>query len=209
MAESQQSISDKLNQYLETSQNKSYFLILVTVVFVIVMTVFGIIPAYSAFISQGVENEKRQSAIEKLSKKLEDLKSLTQESNQKEKLVNYFNYVFPERPEQEVVLKELVDISNSAGVNLQEFTFNEVSNISKDFGNNNIDPNVNALLINARLEGTQSSLTTFMSNLEQSDRIYTLRSVNIVRKPISEILNSNTENHYRLLLVLNVYYYQN
>ena len=75
--------STKLNEYLKTSEHRSYFLIFVTLLFVIVMVVLGILPAYSAFTAQGQENAKRQVAIDKLSSKLNTLKQLTEEAQRR------------------------------------------------------------------------------------------------------------------------------
>lgn len=204
-----ESISQKLNKYLETAQHRSYFLIFATVAFVFVMVVFGILPAFSAFSLQGSENEKRQIAIDQLNKKLSDLRTLTQQSQEKEDLVEYFNSIFPNATNEESLLLEIILTANSNGVYLSDLTFKESTTYRTDLQNRGVvlDNKVKALDLALKVEGSQQTLNNFISNLERKRRIYNIQDFNLNRKPDQEIVLTTPDRYYVLNLNINVYYY--
>jgi Tfp pilus assembly protein PilO len=202
--------SAKLNEYLKTPQHRSYFLIFATVVFVFIMVVFGVLPAYSAFTLQGEENSKRQMAVEQLSKKLSDLKSLATQAQENEALVNYFDYIFPTVIDQDVILDELMTVSTNSGVFLTNTSFKNNPEVQRQFStqNVNIDANVESLTITVNLEGSQQSLNQFLGNLEKKSRVFNVANFNITRKPQQEISSTSPDRYYNLVLTLSIYSYK-
>lgn len=204
-----ETITQRLNKYLETSQHRSYFLIFATVAFVFVMVVFGILPAFSAFSLQGAENEKRQIAIDQLNRKLSDLRTLTQQSQEKEDIIEYFNQIFPNATNEEILFLETILIANNNGVYLSDMTFKESTTYRTDLQNRGIvlDNKVKAIDIALKVEGSQQTLNNFIANLERKRRIYNIQDFNLNRKPDQDIVLTTPDRYYILTLNINVYYY--
>lgn len=199
----------KLNGYLQTAQHRSYFLIFATVVFVFIMVVFGVLPAYSAFTLQGEENVKRQESIDKLTKKLSDLKSLTAEYQEKEDLVEYFNYVFPAVQDQDIVLNEIMSMADETGVYLKDLNFKENTELQRQFTSQgvNIDPNIQSLTLSINIEGSQQTINEFLERMETKRRIYNTSNFNITRKVQQEIVVTTPDKYYNLTMTLGIYSY--
>lgn len=199
----------KLNNYLQTSQHRSYFLIFITLLFVIVMVIFGILPAYSSFTLQGAENAKRQEAITQLQTKLDALKNLTRESQADPKLIEYFHKIFPSSPDQDNILNEIIEIANKNAVYLVDLKYDENKELSKEFANLLIPltPNVESLTLSLTIEGSQQTLINYIRDIEAKSRIYNIKNLNIVRKGEIELLQTTPDKYYTLLMNVNIYFY--
>jgi hypothetical protein len=195
----------RLNELLATSQNKSYFVGAVTVIFIVIMTMVGILPAYSAFTFQYEENNKRDQLIEKLSNKLKVSQTLSKEYDSKIAIVNYFAESFPDNPDQEGIvdlIKEMVAANKSY---LEKITFNK--NPTTTFIQSALEPEIQAQQVGITVHGTQSDLLTIISELESSRRILNIFSVTLDRKPQEVIDTGNATNGEFLLNVQMEYYF--
>lgn len=202
--------SAKLNEYLKTPQHRSYFLIFATVVFVFIMVVFGVLPAYSAFSLQGEENAKRQAAVDQLNQKLSDLKSLASQAQENSDLVSYFDYILPSKVDQDIILNELMALATNSGVFLTNTTFKINTEVQRQFTTQsvNIDANVESQTITLSAEGSQQSINEFLGRLEKKRRIFNVASFNITRKSQQEISSTSPDRYYNLILTLSIYSYK-
>lgn len=197
----------KLNEYLQTAQHRSYFIAFVTLVFIFIMVVFGILPAYSAFLLQGVENQKRADAIEKLKKKRDDLQKLTLESQQKEDILAYFDFVFPKTPDQDEILNQMIQLADRSFIFLKNINFQENNQLQREFQPLALDPAVQSLSLSILAEGSQQTLNSFIGELENQRKIYNIKNFIITRKSSQDIQRTTPDKYYDLNLQLNIYYF--
>lgn len=198
------STTRRLNELLSTSQNKSYFVGAVTVVFIVIMTMVGILPAYSAFTFQNEENAKRDILIEKLQKKLQISQELSTEYENKSALVSYFNEVFPETAKQQDIIKLLNDIVTNNSSFLNRISFSKSP--STGFAQLGYDSQVKAQITNITVEGSQSSVLNIVSDIENSRRILNIVSVTIDRKP-QDVIDSGSVTNGEYVLNAQIEYY--
>ncbi|MBE2280412.1 MAG: hypothetical protein IAE91_08480 [Ignavibacteriaceae bacterium] len=199
-------VNKRLNEVLSTSQNKSYFVGAVTVVFIVIMAMVGIIPAYSAFTFQNEENGKRDIVIEKLSNKLRISQALSKEYDQKTGLVNYFDYTFPDSAEQEEIVTLLNDIVTTNNSFLQKITFSK--NPTPNFVQSGYEAEIKSQQVNITSEGSQSSLLNIVRDIESSRRIFNISTLTLDRKPQDIIDQGGAVNgEYTLNLQLEYYFY--
>lgn len=53
----------RIEEYLKTNKQKSYFVISATVILIVAVVIFGLLPAYSAIGAQNKANKERDRAI--------------------------------------------------------------------------------------------------------------------------------------------------
>lgn len=199
--------SKRLNELLSTAQNKSYFVGAVTVIFIVVMSLVGIIPAYSAFTFQNEENGKRDVLIEKLTKKLTISQALSREYDDKKAIVDYFAEAFPDNANQEsiiMLLNDIVAVNNSF---LQKMTFNK--NPTPTFTQLAYEEQIKSQQVSITVEGSQSALLSIVKDVENSRRILNIASVTIDRKPQDVIDAGSPNGEYVLNLNMEYYFYTN
>lgn len=206
-----QSITTKLNNYLSTSQHRSYFVIFCTLLFVLIMVVLGILPAYSAISLQGFENEKRASAIQGLEAKLSNLRNLTEDLQQNKELFDYFNFVFPNNLNQDQIINETIQLAKGSNLIISDMSFKDDSELKKRFSSQGVElpDNLKGISISLNLESSQQNFTTFLKLLEEKRRIFTVNNLNILRKPDSQIQNLTPDRYYSISMNFTSYYYVN
>ncbi len=204
MPQQYKNATKKLNEILSTSQNKSYFVGAVTVVFIVIMAMVGIIPAYSAFTFQNEENGKRDVLIEKLRKKLKTSQTLSEEYTNKSSLVDYFNKSFPASAEQQDIIDTINAIISNNGAQLNRITFNNTP--SPGFAQNEYDNQVGAQTVSITVEGSQGGLLSVVSDLENNRRILNILTLTMDRKA-QEIIDAGEAFNKEYVLNVNMEYY--
>lgn len=199
------SASKKLNDLLSTSQNKSYFVGAITVLFIVLMTMVVILPAYSAFTFQSEENGKRNQLIEKLTKKLDISKKLTQEYDAKTKMVNYFKEVMPESAMQDTIMDLMNKTIESNSATLISITFNK--NPTPVFTQSGFDTTYKAQQISLTIKGSQSSLLNIVRDVEDSRRIFNIIDLTLDRVVQEDANFTETVNDGEYTLNLHIEYY--
>lgn len=200
------SVNKRLNDLLSTSQNKSYFVGAITVVFIVIMAMVGIIPAYSAFTFQNEENGKRDLVIEKLNKKLTISQGLSKEYDAKIDVVNYFKQTFPDNPDQKGIITLLNNIATTNNSFVKKISFNK--NSSTTFVQLSYDEQIKSQQVSLTVEGSKSALLNIVKDIESSRRI--LNIANLAFDKINQnAIDQNTVYHgdYTLTLQLDYYFY--
>lgn len=203
------SVNARLNELLSTSKNKSYFVAAVTVGFIVIMVMLGILPAYSAFTFQTEENTKRDELISKLDNKLTISKSLSTESNDKSNLVDYFNQVFPNDRAQSNIFDIVSAKIDTYNLTLDTINFTKAQSgfILPSQTDQVLDPQVAIDTVNFTVEGSQQALLDFVGSIETSRRIMNITSLTISKKSADEIAQSPTKGDFRLILQIKYFYY--
>ena len=205
MPQRSSNINKRLNDLLATSQNKSYFVGAITVVFIVIMAMVGILPAYSAFTFQNEENAKRDLVIEKLTTKLRISQGLSKEYDSKISIVNYFKEIFPNTPNQDGIITLLNDIATSNSSYLSKLSFNK--NPSVAFTQAGYEEQIKSQQVSITVDGSQSALQNIINDIENSRRMLNILSFTLDRKTQEDLA---VEAVFRGEYVLNVqmeYYY--
>ena len=204
-------INAKLNELLSTSQRKSYFVGFVTVLFILIMTLGGILPAYSAFTFQNEENSKRDQVIDALTAKLNTVKSLTKESQDKASEVEYFNEIFPSEPNQDEIYTLINTMVNANNLYFGRITFRKLDTIG--LAPLLVDENVGGQEANLLLQGDRDNLLNFVKDMESNRRIMNIIGVSIDRKSDEQLEEEASGDgggagSYSLIMQFQFYYYQ-
>jgi len=199
MPQRSSNINKRLNDLLATSQNKSYFVGAITVVFIVIMAMVGILPAYSAFTFQNEENAKRDLVIEKLTTKLRISQGLSKEYDSKISIVNYFKEIFPNTPNQDGIITLLNDIATSNSSNLSKLSFNK--NPSVAFTQAGYEEQIKSQQVSITVDGSQSALQNIINDIENSRRMLNILSFTLDRKTQEDLA---VEAVFRGEYVLNV-----
>lgn len=203
-----QSRQVKLNELLNTSQKKTYFVAAVTVLFVIVMLLVGILPSYSAFSSQALQNGLRQDAIDQLEAKRTTIENLVKEETSKANLVNEFNLAFPSvKPDQVNVLTVAENLGNLNNVFILNSSLTEILNTNDIIKKFQVTPQVKAQSVSMTLEGERESLTNFIASIESNVNLFDITSAVITRKVGKELDVSVQGREFKLSIVFNYFYY--
>lgn len=172
-----------INRYLQTSKQKSYFVVLVTIALVILVAIVGILPAYSAILFQIRENQKRDEGVAQLNQVVEQYKNFLRLEEELNVEIDQFNSVFPvDISPQENVIEEITQMAQSANLEVSSVSF---SDTSRDISLQ-IEFLVGALVsyqsVSISLDGSRESILEFIQELETSKRIYNIVNTRINRK---------------------------
>lgn len=202
-------VNKRLNDLLSTSQSKSYFVGAVTVVFIVIMAMVGILPAYSAFTFQNEENAKRDEVIAKLTTKLQISQTLSKEYDSKIDVVNYFKEIFPDNPDQNGIITLLNDIALSNSSFLSKLSFNK--NPSVLFAQSGYEEQIKSQQVSITVEGSQSALQNIVNDIESSGRMLNILNFTLDRKTAEDIATQDGISHgeYVLNVQMEYYYYTN
>lgn len=195
-----------LNKYLSGSKNKSYFVAAITILFLVIFIILGVVPAYNAVVLQYNQNKERDIALEKLTTKVAALKSLDKQNIEKSKLVEYFSSVFPSDGTQSKVIDQLFSLSEKNSVFISDIAFADESTripLDQIF---DVSSQVNYLTASINLEGSKIGLQDFVKDLENSRTIFNVISIDLSKKSVDEI-EENTENGDHILKVTVQYFY--
>ncbi|MEO6728325.1 MAG: hypothetical protein ABIM99_00220 [Candidatus Dojkabacteria bacterium] len=203
-----QARQSRLNEILNSSQRKTYFVAAVTIVFVIIMLLVGVLPSYSAFTSQALQNENRQRAIDLLELKRTTIESLIKEEEAKKNLVEEFNTAFPTKvPEQINVLTIAEALATKNNVFLTNSTITDIVNTTDIIKKFLVTPQVQAQTINQTLEGDRESLTNYLGDIESNVNLFDVTSTVLSRKVGKELELSPVGREFKLTLQFNYFYY--
>jgi cell division protein FtsL len=203
----QKNRSLKLAEYLSDSKHKSYFVAAVTVVFFIVFLTFGVVPAFSSVLQQNEENGKIQIAIEKSTKKINDLKKMVGESETKSNLISYLEYLFPDSTAQEAFLNDIYEMANRNSVFVSVVAFPDTKRsapLVRDFG---VTPQIASVAVNLNTEGSRDGVLQFVEELENSRRIMNITNIVISRKSGEALIQAGLEREYTLSLNIEYFYW--
>jgi len=198
---------ERLNQLLATGKNKSYFTVGITVLFVVVMSIIGVVPAVSSLSSQAEDNIKRDEILGKMETKLKALKTLALQQDQNAELVSYFSKIMPDSINQKQVLDLLNSMAVSRNVFLSSFTFDNESRESVDRAKILYGEKVNAQLITLQSSGSKEDIISFLKDIDTSAYIMSVEDFSINRNTtITE--SGNSETIYIFNLKVLTYYFE-
>ena len=202
--------NSKIEDYLKDSKGKSYFTIAVTIVFIVVVLIAGIFPAYSAIASQNRENDKRRLALESLTTKVETLRSLVQQESTKEDVIELFNSSFPSETQlQEDLIRAIADAISNNNVGMKNIGFSESDREVPLVTELGVNDQVKSATVSIAVEGRRADLVEFTKDLETTNRILNIHNYALSRKSAGELENITNGFDYDLSLQAEFYYWSN
>ncbi len=199
----------QLNEYLSDSKNKSYFVVAVTVIFFIVFVFLGVIPSIRSIISQTSKNAEIQKAINRTSTKLRFMQQMVTEQSTKQSLIENFNSLFPNTISQESAIEDLYSLAEQNNIYILNLTFPDdrrrtAQSLAREF---RVGPNVKSQAINLNAESNRDSIQNFIENLENSRRVFNIRTVTISKKTGEALINAGFDKEFNLSMVLEYFYW--
>ncbi len=199
---------ERINQMLSTGQKKSYFTVGMTILFVVVMSIIGVIPALSSLGSQAEDNAKRDAIIEKLDTKLASLKTLTISQDSQTDLIDYFNNIMPDDYSQDDYINLIISLAKKDDVKVAYMNFER----------DNLDLNIKtSVLVGERVipqylsvsvSGDRTATLKFMGDVESSARILNINNFVLNRVPEYNSAGVNIGTTYNLTIKLIIYYFK-
>lgn len=196
-----------ISKYLEGSKNKSYFVTAVTILFLVMFIILGVVPAYNAVVAQYNQNKDRDIAIEQLTTKINNLKALDKQNLEKASLIEYFNKVFPSSVSQDKVIEQFFTLAEKNSVFVSNVSFSDQSTRAPLGQTFQVGPQVNYLVSSITVEGSQVGLQTFVQDLENSRTIFNVLSIDLAKKSEEEIETDSGNGDHVLKLNLQFFYY--
>lgn len=196
----------KLNELLDTTKGKTYFVLFATFLFVAVMILFGLLPSYSALQRQSELNSRRGEHITGLQEKLATMENLVVENQAKSDIKGVFNSILPNGFRQLDYIYEITEFAEKYSMNFDGLAFSTTSTFTDRIKNIGNDRSLKAVVINMQLDGTKESITHFIRDLESSIRLYNIIDITVSKKPVEELLR-NPSNPYRYSVVAHTYYF--
>lgn len=176
-------VQKQLRQFVETSKGRSYTVTIITLLLLMVLIFFAIIPAFSSIALQIGQNEERTEALELIDEKREALRVLLNKHNENLAVAVGVQEALPNDLDQEEIMRDLIQFSSDADVKLRSVRFvdllgrSRLSQVQSEFDVTLID----GAILNLGIEGERAELRQFVSQLENSRRIYSVKSVNVTR----------------------------
>ncbi|MFS8131498.1 MAG: hypothetical protein ACMG57_06010 [Candidatus Dojkabacteria bacterium] len=198
----------RLNDLLNTAQRKTYFVAAVTVLFVIVMLLVGVLPSYSAFTSQAVQNGNRQVAIDALDTKRTTIENLLKEEDTKKTLLSEFNLAFATKDYDQInVLTVAQNLAIKNNVSLLNSTITDIVNTNEIIKKFLVTTQVKAQTVSETLEGGREDLTNYISGLEENVNLFDVTSAVISRKVGKELDQAVPGKEFKVTIQFNFFYY--
>ena len=210
LTNTRKTIIEELDSYLETSKSKGLFTATITILFIIIFLIFGIIPAFSETYYQYEKNIKLDQVIQNLNNKKKLLETLIEEKNQNQELIDLFNDLFTDGLIQENYIKEVFSIVEQLNIKLTNIVFNITTNnnVSTAY---NVDSNkVSLVTMNLNLLGERSDVVKFINIIENSRRIYTIENIGFIRLDdvqLKELKVMGYDDPFSTNLSINIFYW--
>ena len=199
---------ERINQLLANGQKKSYFTIGVTILFVVVMSIVGVVPALSSLGSQAEDNSKRDEIIKKLDTKLNNLKSLTLAKDSQSELIDYFNEIMPNEVDQKGYVNLVAELDQKNGLEVGSFVFDKESRDLVDRISGQYGERVKPMYLTVLIDGQKDQVLAFMKSVEESARIMDINDFSLIRVPTYDNSGVLTGTTYNLTLKLIIYNYE-
>jgi hypothetical protein len=198
--------SYRLDKYLTTPKRKSYFVVAVTVVFILVIIIGGIVPAYRSVVSQNLDNEKRRNIIAQQERKLSHLESLNMEKADSGAILGVFNDVFPEENPQASVIEEVSLLAVQNNVKIDTVNFSKLNRAVPLRTQFLVTDNVKSNSINIVGFGERTEIIDFIESLEKSTRIFNINSVSLKLRPINDLRTNQDLGDHAFTIDLEYYF---
>lgn len=203
----QTNYQQRLDSILTSGKKRSYFVAAITVFFILLMSLVGIIPALSSLGVQHEENAKRDIIIGKLQNKLRILKDFVRVQDEKEDLIEFLDVVFPEKFPEKDALAKMVNLEQKHNLNTKAYIFDEPQSGVQDQVNAYSSVNSRVLNLSFNSDGSLENIQNFIKDIESSRRIFDLKELVVSRKIGEDFVNAMEGRDYTINANLDYFYY--
>lgn len=196
-----------VNKYLENSRSKSLFVGSMTLLFLIIFVLFGILPGIQSIFSRLEENNKIDVQTQKAQKGIADFQKMQTESATDAELISKIQTFIPSDLAQTEVLLEINELVSNTNSYLQSITFSpdvSTTSINIDYG---LLDQVRNSTVNISVESSNDGISRFLNSLETSKRIFSIDFVNIVKKSPEAIARDGFAREYSMNIQLKYFYW--
>lgn len=197
----------QVNKYLADSRSKSLFIAAMTLLFIIVFFIFGILPGIQSVLSRVEENNKIDAEILKAQRAISDFQKMIAEKEAGEVLIQKLNSVLPESIDQPNIITEIEQISQQSGSFLQSIAFSSNDNsfeINVKYG---LIDQIKNTTVNITFESSYQGVSSFIRSLENSKRVFSIDFVNVVKKSADAVARDGFNREYQVNLQLKYFYW--
>jgi Tfp pilus assembly protein PilO len=197
--------NNSLQELLKTTQGKTYTVIIVTIILIVLMFSVAIVPAYRSVTDQIAQNRVKSEYLEQLSKKEDILRILANQENQYRQEIDIINQIYQSRQNDEFVLANLNSLANQFNIRISSFGFSNKTLQNSSFAELDSFANLQRITINLSLEGDLQDFQYFLNSLESLPLVISVTNINYG-------LNTSTERDIRYRYIMNLqaeYYFWN
>lgn len=197
----------QVNKYLADSRSKSLFVAAMTLLFVIVFFVFGILPGIQSFLSRIEENNKIDNETSKAQMAISDFEKMQSEKQNSESLISRLNEILPESLDQPNVITEIEQIAQASGSFLQTISFSLNDNsfeINVEYG---LLDQIKNTTVNITFESSYQGVSSFIRSLESSRRVFSIDFINVIKKSADAVARDGFNREYQVNLQVKYFYW--
>lgn len=197
----------QVNKYLADSRSKSLFVAAMTLLFIIVFFVFGILPGIQSVLSRVEENNKIDAETLKAQRAISDFQKMIGEKETGEDLIQKLNSVLPESIDQPNVITEIEQIAQDTGSFLQTVSFSLNDNsfeINVEYG---LLDQIKNTTVNITFESSYQGVSSFIRSLENSRRVFSIDFINVVKKSADAVARDGFNREYQVNLQVKYFYW--
>jgi len=164
-----------LQSVLETPQNKSYFMISITIAVVVVFTVFAIVPVVTTVFELNEKIEKGEAVSQQMSQKITNLNSLRSDMFRLENQIIKADQSLPESSRVDIIIASLELIAEKFDLELTSLAPSEEGEINQDqvF----IPAGLGAQALSALFVGSEDDVIAFLDQIENLPRQIDVQSI--------------------------------
>lgn len=197
----------KVNKYLEDNRSKSLFVGSMTLLFLIIFALFGVLPGLQSLFSRVEENSKIDVQTQKAQRAIADFQKMQSERQSNSILIEKIQDILPSNLAQTEVLLEINQIIENTGSYLQSVNFSPdvpVTTINIDYG---LLDQINNSTVNISGESSNEGISRFVNALENSKRVFSIDFVNIIKKSPEAVARDGFGREYSVNIQLRYFYW--
>lgn len=165
--------------YLKKEKNQQYFAVILTLGASIFFALFAINPTLSTIAHLRREVLDSKSVEKKLSDKINNLSSLSQEYQDIQKDIPYILDAIPNRPESLILTAQIQSIAQSSAITISNM---EISPMSLDVLESTSS---SSLIFNLSAEGSYENIEKFVLSLIDMQRIVSVDTISVSKADIA------------------------
>lgn len=167
--------SSSIQSLIETTRGKTYTVLVITVLTIVLMVALAIAPAYLSITNQLKNNEAKKVYLDELQEKEDALITLANQELEYETQINLLNTFFPNKENDEFILANLDALASEYNVKLTAVNFDN-ANPSLPLSNLQY-PGLVRVALNINLQGDLPNMQLFLSAIESFPATITVNSV--------------------------------
>lgn len=171
--------------YLKQEKSQQYFTLILTFGASIFFALFAISPTLSTIARLKKEIKDSKFVDQKLSQKINNLSSLSQQYITVQNDISYVLDAIPQKAEAPTFVAQIQSVAKSSSVNITSI---EISPINLNNQQNGLN---STFTFNIAAQASYQDLQTFLSNLTDMQRVISVDSISIAKGEVDQSLRLN------------------